>query len=85
MILSCSHQENTSKELDIIFVWPETPVNSNATFKCPKNSAIVLMRECTAGGQWGEFDVKGCGVLAKNFSNLAIGSKNVLSIHLSIS
>jgi hypothetical protein len=64
-------------ESGITFVWSETQVNSSANFTCPKNSAIKLLRKCSAGGQWGGFDEKGCGVLANNFTNLVIGSKNV--------
>ena len=76
---SCKPVKETSKELGITFVWPETLVNTTVHFTCPKNSAIKLPRKCTTGGYWGGFDENGCGVLANNFTNLEIESKNVSS------
>ena len=81
MIQICSHEKVTTVD-GVIFEWPVTAVGSTASFKCPKNSAIKLQRKCNAGGQWEMFDQRGCGVLAKNFTNIVEASKNVTIIFI---
>ena len=41
------------------FDWPETVGGVNASFECPNNGAVIT-RFCEIGGEWMEFDPRGC-------------------------
>ena len=59
------------------FEWPETQVNSNAHFPCPKNSEYSMTRLCHYGGKWRTVDKQECGNLIKDFVNLTKTSEEV--------
>lgn len=73
--LSCSNETRTAGS--VTFIWPETPINSNASFTCPNNPQFKVARECVAGGKWKDYDEQGCGVLSKEFNNLMKRSEMV--------
>ena len=74
---SCSYEARTAGS--VTFIWPETPINSNASFTCPNNQFKVA-RECDAGGKWKDFDEQGCGLLSKELKNLTSISEMVRNL-----
>ena len=69
---------------DIVFKWSETAGASNASFICPNNGLFTVSRTCFTGGQWGQFDDKGCGVLASEFEDISVAAQNVRD-HITLS
>ena len=58
---------------------PETPSGSEASFVCHNNPDLTVKRECSDGGQWGEFDQQSCAVyaVAEQLRVLNVASENV--------
>lgn len=73
--LSCSYESRTAGS--VTFIWPETSINSNATFTCPNNPQFKVARECDSGGKWKDYDEQGCGLLSEEFDKLMRRSEMV--------
>ena len=74
--LTCSYDAKRTKD-NVTFIWPETPINSNASFTCPNNPQYNVTRKCGAGGDWKDYDQQGCGVLLKELVEIMKMSERV--------